>query len=93
MRAIYEIRTREPLCDDYVGAHRDTSILNGVIVNEMPDIEIENESWTSIGDKSDKEKISWVEVPNHKVRLYYYHNRLKNILCRNLILFFFFFFF
>ncbi|KMQ96301.1 dynein assembly factor axonemal-like protein [Lasius niger] len=67
MRAIYEIRTREPLCEDYVGAHRDTSILNGVIVNEMPDIEIENESWTSIGDKSDKEKISWVEVPNHKI--------------------------
>ncbi|KAM0727110.1 Dynein axonemal assembly factor 3 [Formica fusca] len=69
MRAIHEIRTREPLCEDYVGAHRDASILNGIIVSEMPHIEIENESWTSIGDKSksDEEKISWVEVSNHKI--------------------------
>ncbi|XP_029161923.1 dynein assembly factor 3, axonemal [Nylanderia fulva] len=67
MRAIHEIKAREPLCEDYVGAHRDASILNGVIINEMPDIEIENESWTNIGDKSNKEKISWVEIPNHKI--------------------------
>lgn len=69
MRAIHEIRTKEPLCEDYVGAHRDASILNGIIINEMPDIETENESWTNVGDKSKLDKISWVEIPNHKVRL------------------------
>ncbi|EZA54512.1 hypothetical protein X777_05491 [Ooceraea biroi] len=68
MRAIHEIRTKEPLCDDYVGAHRDASILNGTIVCEMPESEMENESW-KYGDKhkSDEKKISWVEIPNHKV--------------------------
>ncbi|XP_012228949.2 dynein axonemal assembly factor 3 [Linepithema humile] len=69
MRAIHEIRTKEPLCEEYVGAHRDASILNGTIVCEMPDVEIENESWTNAENKSklDKERISWMEVPNHKV--------------------------
>lgn len=67
MRAIHEIRTKEPLCEDYVGAHRDASILNGIIINEMPDIETENESWTNVGDKSKLDKISWVEIPNHKI--------------------------
>jgi len=68
MRAIHEIRTKEPLCEEYVGAHRDASILNGTIVCEMPDIEMENESWINNGDKhkSDKEEISWVKIPNHK---------------------------
>ncbi|XP_011858281.1 PREDICTED: dynein assembly factor 3, axonemal homolog isoform X2 [Vollenhovia emeryi] len=68
MRAIHEIRAKEPLCEDYVGAHRDASILNGIIVSEMPDIEMENESWTSTEEKSKRDKrISWVEVPNHKI--------------------------
>ncbi|KYM78616.1 UPF0470 protein C19orf51 [Atta colombica] len=68
MRAIYEIRTKEPLCEDHVGAHRDVSILNGIIVSEMPDIEMENESWISTEDKSKQDKkISWMEVPNHKI--------------------------
>lgn len=70
MRAIHEIRTKEPLCDDYVGAHRDASILNGTLVCEMPDAEMENESWIDSQNKqqSDREKISWMEIPNHKVR-------------------------
>lgn len=67
MRTIYEIKTKEPLCEDYIGAHRDPSILNGAIVTEMPDIEMELESWTNTNDKTDKEKISWTEIPNHKV--------------------------
>lgn len=71
MRAIHEIRTKEPLCEDYVGAHRDASILNAIIVSEMPDIEMENESWINTGDKSKQDKkISWMEIPNHKVRSY-----------------------
>ncbi|XP_032690746.1 dynein assembly factor 3, axonemal homolog isoform X2 [Odontomachus brunneus] len=67
MRTIYEIKTKEPLCEDYIGAHRDPSILNGTIVTEMPDIEMELESWTNANDKTDKEKISWIEIPNHKI--------------------------
>lgn len=76
MRAIHEIRTKEPLCEDYVGAHRDASILNGIIITEMPDTEMENESWTKIEDKPDKlakEKITWMDIPNHKVHFMYMH--------------------
>ncbi|KAL0132598.1 hypothetical protein PUN28_000393 [Cardiocondyla obscurior] len=69
MRAIHEIRTKEPLCEDHVGAHRDTSILNGIIASEMPDIEMENDSWTGAKSKKD-EKISWIEIPNHKIIFY-----------------------
>jgi len=85
MRAIHEIRTKEPLCEDHVGAHRDASILNGIIVNQMPDIEIENESWINIRDKSKQhKKISWVEVPNHKVRFICF-NKPTDILYTTLI--------
>lgn len=81
MRAIHEIRTKEPLCEDHVGAHRDPSILNGIIVNQMPDIEMENELWTEHIEKKSKQdkKISWVEIPNHKVR-FVYCNEPMNIL-------------
>jgi len=69
MRAIHEIHTKEPLCEEYVGAHRDVSILNGTIVCEIPNVEIENESWINVENKFklDKEKISWMEISNHKV--------------------------
>jgi hypothetical protein len=80
MRAIHEIRTKEPLCDEHVGAHRDASILNGTIVCEMPDIEMENESWINNRDKhkSDKE-ISWMKIPNHKVRFLYCDDKTINV--------------
>lgn len=68
MRAIHEIRTKEPLCEDHVGAHRDASILNGIIVSQMPDIEMENESWINEEKYKRNKKISWEEIPNHKVR-------------------------
>lgn len=73
MRAIHETRTKEPLCETYVGAHRDASILNGIIVSDTPDIEMEYESWTDT-DKSKlkKEKISWVDIPRHKVQSAFY---------------------
>lgn len=67
MRTIYEIKRKKSLCEDYIGAHRDPSILNSAIVTQMPDIEMEHESWTNTDDKTNKEKISWVEIPNHKV--------------------------
>ncbi|XP_011167798.1 dynein assembly factor 3, axonemal isoform X1 [Solenopsis invicta] len=65
MRVIHEIRTKEPLYEGHVGAHRDASILNGIIVSQMPDMEMENESW--IDTREQDKKISWVEVPNHKI--------------------------
>lgn len=68
MRAIHEIKMKEPLCKIYVGAHRDASILNGTIISDMPDIEMECESWTNSNkSKLNKEKISWVDIPRHKV--------------------------
>ncbi|EFN76567.1 UPF0470 protein CG17669 [Harpegnathos saltator] len=67
MRTIYEIKMKKPLCENYIGAHRDPSILNGTIVTEVPNIEVEFESWTSVNNKTNKENISWVEIPNHKV--------------------------
>lgn len=82
MRAIHEIRTKEPLCEDHVGAHRDASILNGIIVSQMPDIEMENELWIDTEKKSKQnKKISWVEIPNHKVCFVYY-NEPMDILYR-----------
>lgn len=71
MRIIHEIKTKESLCEDNIGAHRDPSVLNGTIVTQMPDIEMELESWTNVDHKADKEKISWIEIPNHKVCLIY----------------------
>lgn len=80
MRVIHEIRTKEPLCEDHVGAHRDASILNGIIVSQMPDIEMENELWIDTEKKSKQDKkISWMEIPNHKVR-FVYCNELTNTL-------------
>ncbi|XP_014488377.1 PREDICTED: dynein assembly factor 3, axonemal homolog isoform X2 [Dinoponera quadriceps] len=67
MRTIHEIKMKKSLCEDYIGAHRDSSILNGPVVTEMPDNEMELESWINTDNKMDKEKISWVEVPNHKI--------------------------
>lgn len=33
MRAIHEIRTREPLCEELIAAHRDSSIYNGTLID------------------------------------------------------------
>ncbi|XP_043271669.1 dynein axonemal assembly factor 3 [Venturia canescens] len=68
MRAIHEIRTNEPLCEDAIAAHRDSSILNGTLVTEMPDMEIEHESWI-LGNniRLNKENIDWVDRLESKV--------------------------
>lgn len=66
MRAIHEIRTREPLCEELIAAHRDSSIYNGTLITQMPDTEMEQESW-----KRDRSKrrtdIPWSNIDNHKV--------------------------
>lgn len=71
MRAIYEVRNNEPMCENIFAAHRDTSIINGTIVIEMPSSEIERESWT--GDKFIREKIdlNWVDIPEIEVRFFF----------------------
>ncbi|KAG7205792.1 hypothetical protein KM043_007737 [Ampulex compressa] len=69
MRSIHEVRTKEPLCDMYIAAHRDSSITNGIIVTEMPDANMEQETW-QMNDyefKTQRGDISWVEIPKHKI--------------------------
>ncbi|XP_033214505.1 dynein assembly factor 3, axonemal [Belonocnema kinseyi] len=67
MRAIFEIRNNEPMCEETYAAHRDTSIINGTIVIEMPSSEIERESWT--GDKFRRHKVdlNWVDTPEIEI--------------------------
>ena len=69
MRAIFEIRNNEPMCEETFSAHRDSSILNGTIVTEMPSSEIERESWT--GDKFRRQKVNlnWVDISDIEVSL------------------------
>lgn len=66
MRVIHEIRTKEPFCEELVAAHRDPSILNGIIITEMPSSEIEYESWTKY-DKYEKQSVPWISIPSTKV--------------------------
>ncbi|XP_046735894.1 dynein axonemal assembly factor 3 [Diprion similis] len=68
MRAIHETRCNEPMCEDVVAAHRDPSLLNAVIITEIPNNDIEQETW-STGDEYDrrKRKIVWKNIPDFKV--------------------------
>ncbi|XP_015604868.1 dynein assembly factor 3, axonemal homolog [Cephus cinctus] len=68
LQVIHEIRTNEPLCCELVAAHRDPSILNGIIMTEMPDSEIEQESW-SLGNTISrmKETILWKLIPDIQI--------------------------
>ena len=69
MRAIYEIRKKEPMCEEIFAAHRDSSLLNGTIVTEMPSSEIEQESWAAGGKfRPQKIDLTWVDVPEVEVR-------------------------
>ena len=45
MRSIYEIRNQESICEEFIASHRDPSILNGTLVIETPNKEMEQESW------------------------------------------------
>ncbi|XP_020708141.2 dynein axonemal assembly factor 3 [Athalia rosae] len=68
MRAIHEIRTKEPMCDEAAAAHRDPSLLNAIIVTEIPDIEIEQEKWSADDFvKHRREQINWIDVPDFQV--------------------------
>ncbi|KOC64332.1 Dynein assembly factor 3, axonemal like protein [Habropoda laboriosa] len=67
MCSIYAIRTKEPICKDLIGSHRDSCILNGTLVVETPNKEMEQESWKTKRNKYKKDDISWTDIKNHKV--------------------------
>ncbi|CAK9817991.1 Dynein axonemal assembly factor 3 [Anthophora quadrimaculata] len=67
MCSIYEIRTKQPIRKDLIGSHRDSSILNGTLVVETPNKEMEQESWKTKGYKYKKSDIFWADIKNHKV--------------------------
>ncbi|XP_026671842.1 dynein assembly factor 3, axonemal isoform X2 [Ceratina calcarata] len=67
MRSIHEIRTREPICEDLIASHRDSSLLNGTLVIESPGTEMEQESWKTKGNRHRKHKASWTDIENHKI--------------------------
>ncbi|XP_076282506.1 dynein axonemal assembly factor 3 [Lasioglossum baleicum] len=67
MRCIHEIKTKEPLCEELFASHRDSSILNGTLVIDPPNNEMEQESWKRERTKQNKENISWIDIENHKV--------------------------
>ncbi|XP_066601851.1 dynein axonemal assembly factor 3 homolog [Prorops nasuta] len=80
MRAIHEAKLKEPLCDEFFAAHRDTSVINGIIVTDMPDAEIECEKWSMSDNKTlrqRKENISWTCISNTKV-LFYLNESLRS---------------
>ncbi|XP_034184399.2 dynein axonemal assembly factor 3 isoform X1 [Osmia lignaria lignaria] len=67
MRCIHEIKTQEPFCEDLVASHRDSSILNGTLVTEMPSNDMEQELWERRRNKYKKNNLSWIDIKNHKV--------------------------
>lgn len=55
------------LCpDDLTAAHRDKAILNGTLVTEMPDIDIEQESWV-LKKLEKRDFSSWIDISQAKV--------------------------
>lgn len=68
MRSIYEIRNKEPMFEELCSAHRDSSILNGTIVTEMPSSEMEQESWTKDKFRIEKFDLDWIAIPEIEVR-------------------------
>ncbi|PBC27609.1 dynein axonemal assembly factor 3 [Apis cerana] len=67
MRSIYEIRNQESICEEFIASHRDPSILNGTLVIETPNKEMEQESWEIGRNKYKKNNISWINIENHKI--------------------------
>ncbi|XP_076221778.1 dynein axonemal assembly factor 3 isoform X2 [Nomia melanderi] len=67
MHCIYEIKTKEPLCEDLFASHRDRSILNSTIISESPNNEMEQESWKKEATKYKTDNIFWTNIENHKV--------------------------
>ncbi|XP_017756805.1 PREDICTED: dynein assembly factor 3, axonemal [Eufriesea mexicana] len=66
IQSLYKIRTQKPICEKFIASHRDPSILNGTLVIEMPNKEMEQESWKTKGNKY-KNSLSWINIQNHKI--------------------------
>lgn len=70
MRAIHEIKNQIPFNDELVAAHRDSSLINGTIVTQMPDSEMELEAWSpSVTLEVQKTFPSWISIPKAKVNV------------------------
>lgn len=67
MRVIHEIKTKEPLCEELIASHRDPSILNGTLITQMPDNEMEQESWKRERNKHKRNDMPWINIEDHKV--------------------------
>ncbi|XP_043589918.1 dynein axonemal assembly factor 3 isoform X3 [Bombus pyrosoma] len=67
MKHMYEIRTGGSICQELIASHRDSSILNGTLVIEIPNKEMEQESWEKEKNKYKWNDISWINVKNHKI--------------------------
>ncbi|XP_076759970.1 dynein axonemal assembly factor 3 [Xylocopa sonorina] len=67
IRSIYAIRTREPISEDLIASHRDSSILNGTLITEMPNKGMEHETWPTKKQKCEGNRTSWIDVKNHKI--------------------------
>ncbi|XP_076683056.1 dynein axonemal assembly factor 3 isoform X2 [Andrena cerasifolii] len=67
MRVIHEIKTKEPLCEELIASHRDPSILNGTLITQMPDNEMEQESWKRERSKHKRNDMPWINIEEHKV--------------------------
>lgn len=80
MRSIYEIRNQESICEEFIASHRDPSILNGTLVIETPNKEMEQESWEIGRNKYKKNNISWINIENHKVKNFIYRLLHINII-------------
>ncbi|XP_051174568.1 dynein axonemal assembly factor 3 isoform X3 [Leptopilina boulardi] len=67
MRSIYEIREKAPMCEEIFSAHRDSTILTGTIVTEMPSNEIEQESWSNDKFKIETINLEWIAIPEIEI--------------------------
>ncbi|KAH0533700.1 dynein axonemal assembly factor 3 homolog [Cotesia glomerata] len=65
-KLFYQIRMHELCPDDLTAAHRDKAILNGTLVTEMPDIDIEQESWV-LKKLEKRDFSSWIDISQAKV--------------------------
>ncbi|XP_053996440.1 dynein axonemal assembly factor 3 [Hylaeus anthracinus] len=81
MRSIHEIRTKEPLCDELIASHRDSSILNGTLMIEMPSNAMEQESWKRERNKYRKDDIPWIDIKNQKV-IFHPVTSLETLKCK-----------
>ncbi|KAK0164445.1 hypothetical protein PV328_003074 [Microctonus aethiopoides] len=82
MKAIYQIKEKKECPEDIIAAHRDQSVLNGTLITEMPNIEIEQEPWVPTRERSDNsdDQFPWIDIQKTKITFHStpYLERYKN---------------